>query len=624
MNLDVHSEDVLSPMSSFLFYPMSPRLFHDNNDLDPIPSPLPSNTNTDLYPDDVYGRHDPWQTFTELSPVTEDDTYSPTSSASWNSLSNEDSPFLPPLDGVQLPTDCVVLNFSDEQCSSEDWSSTSEERSPGGSVTSKLKSVLMSRKRLRDIDNSSISAIHSYSGEKKRKHDTQNERGQNCGGNKYYPNSSLRFPPCFVCGGTASGLHYGVNSCEPCKGFFTRYLRRKEDEYYKCGKQGKCSITNKLRGNCSACRLQKCLSLGMSRKNSRLGRYSLSRRMETITQVNELENKSIDETQIQNNPIFNAARERLQDTEADDKLTRTVSGKKRAQRRESAEDLTEEKNTNGQVGLEFTPKLVEVLVGYMELIKPYGEDLETEKQITDKLKSHYESYILKIELFGNLKSVPKDEYFNLLKGFGIEIDKRMVILKQGANEIMDVIERYCNFAKQLPHFKLLSNRDQSNLLKSSRFDFFMILMHEGYSDVYKCFLAHNDVAFHQEEVADKFFSRQLVMRVCDTYHRLQKLRLNKEEKALLIAISLLFTDRCTLENRQLVEQIQLSLTQLLIEQLEIASPKTASRRFTKIIDCLISMRESSELYLQEYNQLCKDEYVIEEVPIMTELLFEDK
>jgi hypothetical protein len=35
------------------------------------------------------------------------------------------------------------------------------------------------------------------------------------------------------------------------------------------------------------------------------------------------------------------------------------------------------------------------------------------------------------------------------------------------------------------------------------------------------------------------------------------------------------------------------------------------------------MRESSELYLKEYSELCQDEMVIEEVPIMTELLFED-
>jgi hypothetical protein len=263
------------------------------------------------------------------------------------------------------------------------------------------------------------------------------------------------------------------------------------------------------------------------------------------------------------------------------------------------------------------------MVEYMERIKPYGEGITSKEQIMQTLLSHYDSYKLKIDIFGNLRSVPRDEYFNLLKGFGIEIDKRMMFLKQAANEMMDIIERYCNFAKQIPNFTCLSNRDQTNLLKSSRYDFFMILMHDGYLHEKQVFLAHNGAAFHMEEVADKFFSRKLVINVCDMYHRLQKLKLSKEENALLIAISLVFTDRCSLENPSLVEQIQFSLTQLLQKQLQRTCPSSALRRFTKIIDCLTIMRESSELYLKEYSELCQDEMVIEEVPIMTELLFED-
>ena len=27
----------------------------------------------------------------------------------------------------------------------------------------------------------------------------------------------LTLPPCRVCGGTATGIHYGVNTCEACK-----------------------------------------------------------------------------------------------------------------------------------------------------------------------------------------------------------------------------------------------------------------------------------------------------------------------------------------------------------------------------------------------------------------------
>jgi hypothetical protein len=27
----------------------------------------------------------------------------------------------------------------------------------------------------------------------------------------------LTFPPCKVCSGTATGIHYGIYTCEPCK-----------------------------------------------------------------------------------------------------------------------------------------------------------------------------------------------------------------------------------------------------------------------------------------------------------------------------------------------------------------------------------------------------------------------
>ena len=33
----------------------------------------------------------------------------------------------------------------------------------------------------------------------------------------YKPNAPVVLPPCRVCGGKASGFHFGVISCEPCK-----------------------------------------------------------------------------------------------------------------------------------------------------------------------------------------------------------------------------------------------------------------------------------------------------------------------------------------------------------------------------------------------------------------------
>lgn len=105
---------------------------------------------------------------------------------------------------------------------------------------------------------------------------------------KYIPNSEpLALPFCRICGKRASGIHFGVYSCEACKAFFRRYLQRKTP--FKCNKGDKCEIDEQKKGlNCSACRLKKCLEKGMSKEGVRIGRYSTAERTNVIMEVKRL------------------------------------------------------------------------------------------------------------------------------------------------------------------------------------------------------------------------------------------------------------------------------------------------------------------------------------------------
>lgn len=70
-----------------------------------------------------------------------------------------------------------------------------------------------------------------------------------------------KYEPCVVCGDRASGRHYGAISCEGCKGFFKRSIRKQLG--YACRGTRDCPVTKLHRNRCQYCRLQKCLGVGM-------------------------------------------------------------------------------------------------------------------------------------------------------------------------------------------------------------------------------------------------------------------------------------------------------------------------------------------------------------------------
>ncbi|KAL7369801.1 hypothetical protein ABVT39_009391 [Epinephelus coioides] len=66
---------------------------------------------------------------------------------------------------------------------------------------------------------------------------------------------------CAVCGDNAACQHYGVRTCEGCKGFFKRTVQK--NAKYVCLAAKSCPVDKRRRNRCQYCRFQKCLAVGM-------------------------------------------------------------------------------------------------------------------------------------------------------------------------------------------------------------------------------------------------------------------------------------------------------------------------------------------------------------------------
>ena len=73
---------------------------------------------------------------------------------------------------------------------------------------------------------------------------------------------------CPVCGDKVSGYHYGLLTCESCKGFFKRTVQNKK--VYSCVAERECQIDKTQRKRCPYCRFQKCLEVGMKLEGKKL------------------------------------------------------------------------------------------------------------------------------------------------------------------------------------------------------------------------------------------------------------------------------------------------------------------------------------------------------------------
>nr|AAT08962.2 PHR3 [Plodia interpunctella] len=287
----------------------------------------------------------------------------------------------------------------------------------------------------------------------------------------YTIRAQIEIIPCKVCGDKSSGVHYGVITCEGCKGFFRRSQSTVVN--YQCPRNKACVVDRVNRNRCQYCRLQKCLKLGMSRDAVKFGRMSKKQREKVEDEVRY--HKAQMRVQIDAAPdsVYDAQQ---QTPSSSDQFHGHYNGYPGY-----ASPLSSYGYNNGAPTLPshmcgFHPQLRDKLpndyVHYTTTYEPKQlGDLDAD--FISKLEGDISKVLVKSLAEGHANTNPKLEYIKphdvskVLFYYSMTYEEMWL---DCADKLTAMIQNIIEFAKLIPGFMKLTQDDQILLLKSGSFE----------------------------------------------------------------------------------------------------------------------------------------------------------
>ncbi|XP_005331294.2 nuclear receptor ROR-gamma isoform X1 [Ictidomys tridecemlineatus] len=422
--------------------------------------------------------------------------------------------------------------------------------------------------------------------------------------------SQIEVIPCKICGDKSSGIHYGVITCEGCKGFFRR--SQQCNVAYSCSRQQNCPIDRASRNRCQHCRLQKCLALGMSRDAVKFGRMSKKQRDSLHAEVQkQLQQQQQQREQVAKTPPAGGrgadaltytsgipdgqlplgASPDLPEASAcpPGLLRASGSGPSYSNHLAKAElsgtsfhlEYSPEQgkaegeegiySTGGQLapgrgGLHFEgprhPGLGEPGQGpdgyYSPSFHsipeaPYASLTEIEHLAQNVCKSYRETCQLRLEdlLRQRTSLFSREEVTSYQRKSMWEMWERC------AHRLTEAIQYVVEFAKRLSGFMELCQNDQIVLLKAGAMEVVLVRMCRAYN-------AENHTVFFEGKYGGVELFRALgcsefISSIFDFSHSLSALRFSEDEIALYTALVLINANRPGLQDKRKVEQLQYNL-----------------------------------------------------------------
>uniref|UniRef100_A0A1D5PI18 Vitamin D (1,25- dihydroxyvitamin D3) receptor n=1 Tax=Gallus gallus TaxID=9031 RepID=A0A1D5PI18_CHICK len=399
---------------------------------------------------------------------------------------------------------------------------------------------------------------------------------------------------CGVCGDRATGFHFNAMTCEGCKGFFRRSMKRKA--MFTCPFNGDCKITKDNRRHCQACRLKRCVDIGMM-KEFILTDEEVQRKREMILKRKEeealkesLKPKLSEEQQKVIDTLLEAHHKTFDTTYSDFNKFRPPVRSKFSSRMAT--------HSSSVVSQDFSSEDSNDVFG-SDAFAAFPEPMEP-------------------QMFSNLDlSEESDESPSM----NIELP-HLPMLPHLADLVSYSIQKVIGFAKMIPGFRDLTAEDQIALLKSSAIEVIMLRSNQSFTmEDMSWTCGSNDFKYKVSDVTQAGHSMDLLEPLVKFQVGLKKLNLHEEEHVLLMAICILSPDRPGVQDTSLVESIQDRLSDILQTYIRCRHPPPGSRLlYAKMIQKLADLRSLNEEHSKQYRCLSfQPEHSMQLTPLVLEV-----
>ncbi|XP_037092929.1 probable nuclear hormone receptor HR3 isoform X2 [Pollicipes pollicipes] len=428
----------------------------------------------------------------------------------------------------------------------------------------------------------------------------------------HHPKTQIEIIPCKVCGDKSSGVHYGVITCEGCKGFFRR--SQSGIVNYQCPRQKNCVVDRINRNRCQYCRLQKCLALGMSRDAVKFGRMSKKQREKVEDEVRFYRGKMVlaAEGSSPDSSVYPDGHQ--MPSSSQDPIgaysnyqpytgPSELSGQYQPSGYPSPfpfsmDDGVDSTTPSWQSPIEAMSSSQQLpgagLIGAFAGSDPSRLSYLLAETVTE---AHRKTLLFSSEYIQDMLRKPQDliklSYFSKLSHEDLMMDAAQKVTSQ----IQNIIE----FAKALPGFMDYPETDKITLLKAGAFELTVLRM-SRYFDPAQSVVLYGDTVMRMDFfLSGDTMEMKLVTEVFELARALAELKLTETELALFSAFCLVSPDRPGLSCLDSVQHLNQELLKALRIMLERSHPtpvKGDVSAYQLLVSKVPSLREISSTYFE--------------------------